>query len=187
MGIISARSRNAPSGDGKFNPYQDFLQHDAAVNPGNSGGPLISPNRKVIGINTLIVSKSGGFQGVSFAIPSNIARDVYKRIRSEGKYSRGHVGVALSEVTDEIKQQLGLPSNEGAVVGRVLPGSPAQRAGIQVGDVFVEWDGKPVEDVLAFSRMVGKTKPNAKVKAIVIRDGKQAKVTIVVGERPVPR
>ena len=187
MGIISARGRHAPSGDGKFNPYQDFLQHDAAVNPGNSGGPLISPTGKVIGINTLIVSKSGGFQGVSFAIPSNIARDVCKRIRAEGKYSRGHVGVALTEVTDEIREKISFTGDEGAVVGRVLPGSPAERAGVQVGDVFVEWDSKPVPDVLTFSRMVGKTKPGSKVKAIVIRDGKRVELNIHVGERPVPR
>lgn len=184
MGIISARGRNAVSGDGQFNPYQDFLQHDAAVNPGNSGGALVSPTGKVIGINTLIVSKSGGYQGVSFAIPSNIARDVYDRIRAEGKYSRGHVGVALTELTDELREQLRLSNGDGAVVRRVMPGSPAERAGVQVGDVFVDWNGKPVDGILMFSRLVGRTKPGRRVTAVVMREGKPVKLKIVVGERP---
>jgi S1-C subfamily serine protease len=184
MGIISARGRHAVSSDGQFNPYQDFLQHDAAVNPGNSGGPLVGPTGKVVGINTLIVSKSGGFQGVSFAIPSNIAREVYERIRADGNYSRGHVGVALSEVTESLRRQLNLPNDKGALVRRVMPGSPAQTAGVIEDDVFVEWNGNAVDDVLMFSRLVGRTKPGTKVEAVVIRGGQRIKLTILVGERP---
>ena len=184
MGIISARERRAVLDDGQINPYQGFLQHDAAVNPGNSGGPLVGPSGKLVGINTLIVSKTGGWQGVSFAIPSDIARDVYERLRSEGHYTRGHVGVRLAPVTEPLREQLQLTSNAGAVVRDVIANSPAHRAGVQIGDVFVEWNGEPVSDVLMFSRMVGRTRPGSKVEAVVMRDAKPLKLTLTIGERP---
>jgi serine protease Do len=184
MGIISARGRRYLSEDGRYDPQKDYLQHDAAVNPGNSGGPLISPEGKVVGINTLIFSKSGGFQGVSFAIPSEIARDVYQRLKTDRKYTRGLVGVSLSDVTDDLVEQLQLPAAEGALVREVFADSPAAVAGAKEADVFVKWNGKNVPDLFSFSRMVSRTKPGSKVDAVVIRDGKQLTLSIIVGERP---
>lgn len=179
FGIISAKNRR---GFRDASPYQDFLQTDAAVNPGNSGGPLVDVSGKIVGINTAIVGRS--YQGVSFSIPTGIAKDVYDRIREDGKVVRGFLGVELADLTPEVAKKVGVESLEGAFVGRINPGSPASKAGIRPMDVIVEWDGQPIRDATELTLLVGKTKVGSKVEVKLLRDGKQKEVEIVVEERP---
>jgi len=178
-GIISAkRRRGLPIGS----VYQDFLQTDAAVNPGNSGGPLVDMAGRVVGINTAIVGEA--YQGISFAIPSDVAREVYEKLRATGKIARGWLGVNLQSVDEQLARQLGLPEAHGAWVAGVLRGSPAEKAGLEAGDVIVEFDGKPVDDANDLTFAVGRTAPGARIKVVLIRDGKRQELNIAIGERP---
>ncbi len=179
FGIISAKNRRGFQG---ASPYQDFLQTDAAVNPGNSGGPLVDVSGKIVGINTAIVGPS--YQGVSFSIPTSIAKEVYERLRENGKVVRGFLGVALQELTPDLAEELGLDSIGGALVAGVQPDTPASKAGIQPGDVVVEWDGQPIRDATELTLLVGKTKVDKTVEAKIIRDGKPLTVDVKVEERP---
>lgn len=176
FGIISATGRPGP------NPFQNYLQTDAAVNPGNSGGPLVNIEAKVIGINTAIVGTS--YQGISFSIPSDEARKVYERIRADGKVARGWLGVAPAPVTPELAKQLKMPDLKGAVVQDVVADSPADEAGIQTGDVIVKWNDQPIEAPAMLSPMVAATKIGSVAKATVIRDGKPMEISVNVAERP---
>ena len=179
FGIISAKNRR---GFRDASPYQDFLQTDAAVNPGNSGGPLVDVSGKIVGINTAIVGRS--YQGVSFSIPTGIAKEVYDRLRENGRVVRGFLGVELGDLTPDVAKKIGVESLEGAFVGRVNPGSPAAKAGIRPMDVIVEWDGQPIRDATELTLLVGKTKVGAKVKVKFIREGNPQEVELVVEERP---
>jgi Do/DeqQ family serine protease len=178
FGIISAKSRRGFGGS----PYQDFLQTDAAVNPGNSGGPLVNINGEIVGINTAIIGRS--FQGITFSIPSNMAKEVYDRLRTTGKVARGWLGVELAELTPEIAKKLQVDTPQGALVNDVLRGAPAEKAGIEPGDVIVEWNKHPIDGPTALSLLVARTKVGTKADAVVIRDGKRITVPVTVEERP---
>ncbi len=177
FGIISAKGRPGA------NPFQNYLQTDAAVNPGNSGGPLVNIEGKVIGINTAIVGPA--YQGVSFSIPSNEARNVYARLRQDGKVARGWLGVSLAPLTPELARQLQLTQLQGAVVQEVFTDGPAARSGIHVGDVVIEWNGEPIDAPGMLSALVAATKIGSTAKAMVMRDGKRMEIGVKVEERPV--
>ncbi len=177
-GIVSAKDRREATDRG----YQEYLQTDAAVNPGNSGGPLVDLGGQVVGINTAIYGRA--YQGISFAIPSRLAHEVYNRLRTEGKISRGWLGVAMEEVPEGSAKELGLDLPAGVMVAEVVPGSPAQRSGLQRDDVIVRWDGHKVADPMDLSRAVAKTKIGAKVEVGLIRNGKRIARTVEVAERP---
>ncbi len=179
FGILSAKHRSAQVGQ----YHQDFLQTDAAVNPGNSGGPLVDSGGKLVGINTAIMGET--YQGISFAVPSNVAQDVYSRLRADGKVQRGWLGVALEDVSEQMAARLGMESASGAVVAAFPRGdSPGQEAGIQVGDVILEFNGIPIPDMGSLIRVVGQARPREKVELEIFRDGKQVSLQLVIGERP---
>ena len=179
-GIISAKERRGVVGN---IGYQDFLQTDAAVNPGNSGGPLVNMQGQVIGINTAIYGQA--FQGISFAIPSQLAKEIYEQLRETGKVAeRGWLGVEMAEITQELAQQFGLKTLRGALVARVLADSPAEEAGIEPGDVIVEWAGQEVTEPGDLALAVARTKPGTQTKVVVLRDGKRLEFTLKVGSRP---
>ncbi len=177
-GIVSAKQRRALA---ENSAYQNFLQTDAAVNPGNSGGPLVNISGEVIGITTAIVGKA--YQGISFAIPSKIAQGVYQHIVTQGKVVRGYLGVGLQDVTPEIAEKLNLGDNRGALVTGVQRGSPADRAGIEAGDLVVEWDGNKVTEANELRLLVAGTKIDSTVKVKVIRDGKPMTLDVTVTAR----
>ena len=177
-GIVSAKGRHAVIQN--LN-YQDFLQTDAAVNPGNSGGPLVNMKGEVVGINTAIVGPT--YQGVSFAIPSDMARRVYDELVSKGNVARGWLGVAMQELTPELAEKLELSGTNGALVAGVVPGSPAEKAGIKSGDVIVKWNGRPIDGPHELGLAVAWTKAGEKATAVVIRDGKEQSLTVLVAER----
>jgi len=180
FGIVSAKNRRGFEGSAA---YQDFLQTDAAINPGNSGGPLVDVSGKIVGINTAIVGRS--YQGVSFSIPTSIAKEVYERLRESGRVVRGYLGVELQDLNEELADKLGVETLEGAIVARVAPGAPAQKAGILAGDIIVEWDGQPIQAATELTMLVGKTPVGKTVTLKVLRKGQPQNVTIQVEERPV--
>jgi serine protease Do len=179
-GIVSAKERRGvgPSA------YQEFLQTDVAVNPGNSGGPLVDINGDVVGINTAIIGTA--YQGISFAIPSNLAKEIYDKIRATGKVVRGYLGVQLAPLSSELAKKYRFPAdrNAGAIVMGATRGSPAAEAGLQEGDIIVEWNNQPVTDDGALRLMVARTEVGAKVPVKLFRDGKETTVEVTVTERP---
>jgi len=180
FGIISAKSRRGLGAT----PYQEFLQTDAAVNPGNSGGPLVDASGKVVGINTSIVGRA--YQGISFAIPSETAHDVYQRLRERQPILRGDLAVQLEELTPQIAEKLGLKDIRGALVTDVLPGGPADHAGIERGDVIVGWNGQPVDNKTTLLFLVARSEVGATVECTLIRDGKAItrKVRVTASQSP---
>lgn len=181
FGILSAKNRGGVAGS----PHQDFLQTDAAVNPGNSGGPLVDANGKVVGINTAIVGQT--YSGISFAIPSNVAREVAERLQSGGYVPRGWLGVELATVSEQQAKTLGLANTRGAFIARVVEDgrfSPAQRAGIKPGDVVVRWNGLEIPEPATLSQLVAKTKIGTTVKMEVLRGGQPTTLDVTVSERP---
>lgn len=178
-GIISARGRNINAG-----PYDDFLQIDASINRGNSGGPLFDVDGNVIGVNTAIFSPTGGNIGIGFAIPSNMAKTVIAQLRETGKVERGWLGVRIQGVTPDIAAALGLGEAQGALVTEVTPDSPAAKAGLRQGDVIRSFGGKEVDDSRALARIVGQTPVNEKVRMDVWRDGEATTMSVVTGEQP---
>jgi serine protease Do len=178
-GIISATGRSLPS-----ESYVPFIQTDVAVNPGNSGGPLINTAGEVIGINSMIYSGTGGYMGVSFAIPIELALDVSKQLRATGKVTRGRIGVGIQPVTKELAQAFGLKEPRGALISSVEPESPAARAGLKPGDIVLSYAGKPVEEVSDLPRRVASTKPGDEAQMEILRDGKRQSVSVTVGEFP---
>jgi serine protease Do len=176
-GILSARAREINAG-----PYDDFLQTDAPINRGNSGGPMFNMNGEVIGINTAIYSPSGGSIGIGFAIPSNLAKPVIDQLRQYGHVRRGWLGVNIQSVTDEIAENLGLDKPKGALIASVREGGPAQVAGIQPGDVVLSFDGKPVTDMHHLPRLVAETPIDKSVKVTVWRKRKEHTFDVKVGE-----
>jgi serine protease Do len=178
-GIISARGRNIEAG-----PYDDFLQIDAPINRGNSGGPLFNMDGQVIGVNTAIFSPSGGNIGIGFAIPSNIAENVISQLREDGSVERGWLGVQIQPVTPAIAEAVGLDKPEGALVADVTPESPAAAAGLQQGDVITRFDGEPVEDGRALARAVGAETPGTASDLTVWRDGNPVGISVELGNRP---
>jgi serine protease Do len=176
-GIVSAKQRD--TGD-----YLPFIQTDVAINPGNSGGPLINMRGEVVGINSQIYSRSGGFMGISFAIPVDEAIRVSDQLRASGKVTRGRIGVQIGPVTKEVAESIGLGKAEGALVSAVEPDSPAAKAGVEAGDVITKFEGKNIEKVSDLPRMVGNTKPGTKSTITVLRRGKLKELSMVIAEVP---
>jgi serine protease Do len=175
-GIVSARARDIHAG-----PYDDFLQTDASINRGNSGGPMFNLAGEVIGINTAIFSPSGGSIGIGFAIPSGLARPIIEQLRATGRVDRGWIGVRIQPVTDEIAESLGLDKPKGALVTDVDPNGPAGKAKLQSGDLILSFDGKPVDRTRQLPRMVADTPADKTVKLTLWRDGKETPVELKVG------
>lgn len=177
-GIVSAKGRSL-SNPGQ---YEDFIQTDAAINPGNSGGPLVNLYGEVIGINTAIFSRSGGYMGIGFAIPSNMAKTVSSSLITKGKVVRGWLGVAIQNLTEEMASSFEFTGTEGALVGQVQPGSPAEKAGMHQGDIVISFNGEKIKDVNQLRNLVADTAPGAAAPVIVFRDGKQQRLTVTVEE-----
>ncbi len=178
-GIISARGRDIHAG-----PFDDFLQLDAAINRGNSGGPTFTQQGQVIGINTAIYSPNGGSVGIGFAIPANLAKTVVAQLREHGKVDRGWLGVQIQQMTPEIAGSLGVPSERGALVADVNPDSPAARAGIKQGDVIVKFNGHEIDKLHDLPRLVAETTINSKADVTVWRNGHDEQVQVNVGQMP---
>jgi serine protease Do len=179
-GMVSALGRATMGLD-----YEDFIQTDAAINPGNSGGALIDVKGRLVGINTAIYSRSGGFQGVGFAIPANLARSVMEQLVSGGKVVRGYLGVAMQpEITEQLAEQFSLKNKNGVMVADVTPGSPAAKAGLEPGDVITKFNGKDVVDNRALRFSVANIAPGTPVKVEVLRNGKVEKLEVKVAEQP---
>ena len=174
-GIVSAKQRDT----GDFLP---FIQTDVAINPGNSGGPLINMRGEVVGINSQIYSRSGGFMGISFAIPMDEAVRVVEQLRSQGRVSRGRIGVQIGPVSKEVADSMGLPKAQGALVTGVETGAPADKAGVEAGDIIVKFDGKPIEKSSDLPRIVGGIKPGTKSTVTVFRRGSTKDLAVTVAE-----
>ncbi len=180
VGVVSAVGRS----NVRIAAYENFIQTDAAINPGNSGGPLIDLDGRVIGINTAIVSRSGGYMGIGFAIPINMAKAIEEQLRDSGKVSRGYLGLLAQDVTSDMVEPLGMKEARGVVVSQVVKGSPAEKGGLRVQDVIIEINGKKVESYVVFRNEVAALKPGTRVRLAVLRDGKSEELTITLVERP---
>ena len=176
-GIVSAKGRSLPQEN-----FVPFIQTDVAINPGNSGGPLFNMAGEVVGINSQIYSRTGGFMGLSFAIPIDVAMDIADQLRTAGKVRRGKLGVVIQEVTKELAESFGLDKPGGALIASVEKGSPAEKAGLEVSDIIQKYDGKPVASSGDLPRMVGATKPGSRVTVQVWRKGAVRDVVVTVGE-----
>jgi serine protease DegQ len=184
MGIISAVGREI----GSANPFGSFIQTDAAINPGNSGGALVDVNGNLIGVNTLIFSRSGGYQGIGFAIPVSLAKRVMEQIIETGGVTRGWFGVEVADITPELAESLGLKGTRGAIVGAIERGSPAEKSGMKLGDVIVTVNGKPVPDVSSALNAIAEMVPGKSVPVKVVRRNQELNLDIMVGKRrPRPR
>lgn len=178
-GIVSAKGRSLPNEN-----YVPFIQTDVAINPGNSGGPLFNLDGKVVGINSQIYTRSGGFMGVSFAIPINVALDVADQLKEKGKVSRGWLGVVIQEVSKDLAESFGLEKAAGALVVQVVPGSPAEAAGLKSGDIITHFNGKSIYLSSDLPHEVGRVKPGEDAKLDVVRNGKRKKITVAIGTLP---
>lgn len=176
LGIVSARNRDINAG-----PYDDFIQTDAAINKGNSGGPLFNLNGEVVGINTAIFSPSGGSVGIGFSVPANTAKNVVAQLQKYGETRRGWLGVRVQSVTDDIAESIGLGKARGALIADVTQNGPAEKAGIQAGDVVTEFNGKPVHEMKDLPKIVAETEIGAKVPLKVFRKGQEIEITAEVG------
>lgn len=176
-GIVSAKGRSLPD-----DTYVPFIQTDVAINPGNSGGPLFNLKGEVVGINSQIYSRSGGYMGIAFSIPIDVAMKVADQLRTQGKVTRGRIGVQIQELSGELAQSFGLPRPEGALVASVERSSPAFKAGIVAGDVILSFNGKAVKSSRELPVLVGETPPGSKVPVEIWRDGKKVALTVSVGE-----
>nr|VFJ95820.1 MAG: serine protease Do [Candidatus Kentron sp. H]VFK00852.1 MAG: serine protease Do [Candidatus Kentron sp. H]VFK04754.1 MAG: serine protease Do [Candidatus Kentron sp. H] len=178
-GIVSAKGRNLPSEN-----YVPFIQTDVAINPGNSGGPLFNLDGKVIGVNAQIFSRSGGFMGLAFAIPIDVAMDVANQIREQGHVSRGWLGVLIQDVTRELAESFGMEKPMGALVAKVLPEGPAMRAGMKVGDIILEFGGRDIHHSSNLPPMVGGSKVGSRVPTKILRNSKSKILYVVIDELP---
>jgi serine protease Do len=176
-GIVSAKGRSLPQEN-----FVPFIQTDVAINPGNSGGPLFNMRGEVIGINSQIYSRTGGFMGLSFAIPADVALDVQKQLKEKGRVARGRIGVQIQEVTRDLATSFGLDRARGALVNSVEKGSPADKAGVEATDIIMGFDGKQVDSSTDLPRIVGSTRPGSTVPVEVWRKGATKKLTVTVGE-----
>ena len=176
-GIVSAKQRYTDDTD-----YLPFIQTDVAINPGNSGGPLINMRGEVVGINSQIYSRSGGFMGISFSIPMDEAVRVVEQLRSQGRVSRGRIGVGIAPVSKELAESLGLSKAQGALVTSVEAGAPADKAGVEPGDIILRFNGKPIEKSIDLPRIVGEIKPGTKATVTVQRRGANKELNVTVAE-----
>jgi serine protease Do len=181
MGIVSAMNR----GNLGIEDYEDFIQTDAPINPGNSGGALVNDRGELIGINTAILSHgSGGNEGIGFAVPVNLAREVMDQIMDHGKVNRAYLGVIIQDVTPSISKAMGLKEMKGVLIGDVSPSGPAQKSGIKRGDIILEVNGKPVSDSRDLRMNISMMKANAIVKLRILRDGSQSDMNVTLGDLP---
>lgn len=178
-GIVSAKGRSLPN-----DTYVPFIQTDVAINPGNSGGPLFNMAGEVVGINSQIFTRSGGFMGLSFAIPIDVALDVSNQLKASGKVSRGWLGVVIQEVNKDLAESFGLDKPAGALVAQVVDDGPAAKGGLQVGDVILSANGQPIIMSADLPHLIGNLKDGSKAELDVIRDGKRQKLTVTVGPLP---
>ncbi|QRM55906.1 DegQ family serine endoprotease [Sinorhizobium sp. BG8] len=176
VGIISARGRNINAG-----PYDNFIQTDAAINRGNSGGPLFNMKGEVIGINTAIISPSGGSIGIGFSVPTELAENVFTQLKEFGETRRGWLGVRIQPVTDDIAESIGMPEAKGALVAGIIEGGPVDNGVIRTGDVIVRFDGKDVEEMRDLPRVVAESPVGKAVDVVVVRDGKEQTVKVTLG------
>ena len=183
MGIVSAVGREITT-----NPFGSFIQTDAAINPGNSGGALVDASGNLIGINTLIFSRSGGYQGIGFAIPVGLAKRIMEQIIETGSVTRGWLGIEVEDITAELAESLGLKATRGAIVGAIERGSPAERSGMKLGDVIVAVNGKPVPDTTTTLNAIAEMPPGKSVPVEVLRQNHELQLDVIVGKRkPRPR
>lgn len=178
-GIVSAKGRSLPSEN-----YVPFIQTDVAINPGNSGGPLFNLKGEVVGVNSQIYSRTGGFMGLSFAIPIEVAMDVVEQLRTKGRVSRGWLGVLIQDVTRELAESFGMSQPRGALIAQVLPNSPAAAAGLQVGDVILAYNGREIPTSSSLPPLVGATRVGETAKLLILRQGKQLELNIKIEELP---
>ena len=179
VGIVSAKGRSLPSEN-----YVPFIQTDVAINPGNSGGPLFNQDGEVVGMNSQIYSRTGGYMGLSFAIPIEVAMDVADQLKTSGRVSRGWLGVLIQDITKDLAESFGMSQPHGALVAKVLPDSPARAAGIRVGDVIVSFNGKAIQESASLPPIVGSTKVGKDIPVGIIRDRKQIEIKVKLGELP---
>ena len=181
MGIVGATSRNL---GGQIEQYEDFIQTDAAINPGNSGGALINARGELIGINTAILSGGGGNQGIGFAIPVTMAKNIMDQLIRSGKVTRGYMGAYLQDVDSNLAKAFKLPNNDGVVITKIDPNTPAEKAGLKEGDVVTQLNGQPVIDTQGLRNRIASFPPNTNVKLHVVRNGNPQDVNVTLGERP---
>ncbi|MFP4695410.1 DegQ family serine endoprotease [Thiohalospira sp.] len=179
VGVVSAQGRTLPN-----DSYVPFIQTDVAINPGNSGGPLFDLDGRVIGINSQIYSRTGGYQGVSFAIPADVAMEVVRDLREDGKVTRGWLGVMVQDVDRELAESFGMDQAAGALVARVVPDGPAAEAGLQPGDVITSFNGKSLPESGALPPLVGRGKPGDEAELTILRDGEEQTIDLTLGELP---
>jgi Do/DeqQ family serine protease len=178
LGIVSALGRSL---GGTLATYEDFIQTDAAINPGNSGGALVNQRGELIGINTAIFSESGGYQGIGFAVPSNLARHVMDDLLKYGEVQRGTIpGVVIAAMTTQLAEELGAPNTRGALVNQMSRGTDAWAAGLRPGDIIVAFNGRPVEDASAFMRMLGDSKVGTTAKLEILRESRRLELTVPI-------
>ncbi|TDO12561.1 MULTISPECIES: Do family serine endopeptidase [Halomonas] len=183
MGIISATGRSHLG----LNAYEDFIQTDAAINPGNSGGALVNAEGALVGINTAIFSRSGGSQGIGFAIPANLARNILEELITQGRVIRGWMGIEAQELSQDLAASFGLQTPAGVIIAGVVPDGPADRAGLQPGDVLLKVDGQPVLDPRRTMSDIAALAPGTRLPLTVVRGGERHEITITLGERPTPQ
>ncbi|SHO43033.1 DegQ family serine endoprotease [Desulfopila aestuarii] len=179
-GVVSATGRSSVG----INEYENFIQTDAAINPGNSGGPLLNINGEVVGINSALYSRTGGYMGIGFAIPINMVKNIEEQLKNAGKVTRGWLGVVIQNVDENLARSFGLDKAEGILVSEVQPGSPADKSGVKQGDVIVRLNGTTLKDVADLRNRVALMSPDSSAKLDVIRNGKDVSVQVNIGERP---
>jgi serine protease Do len=178
-GIVSAKGRSLPGGN-----YVPFIQTNVAINPGNSGGPLFNKDGEVVGINSQIYSRTGGFMGLSFAIPMDVVMNVVSQLKTSGKVARGWLGVQIQDVTRELAESFGMQRPQGALVAKIIPGSPAEKADLHIGDIIIEFNGKEIETSGELPPMVGMTPINESATVKIIRQGETKSIPITIGLLP---
>jgi serine protease Do len=180
VGVVSAKGRTSLG----ISDYEDFIQTDAAINPGNSGGPLVNLDGEVVGINTAIFSGSGGYMGVGFAIPINLARQIAQQLLETGEVTRGYLGIVIQQLTPELAESFGIDQTGGILIAQVSANSPAATAGLRQGDVIVAYQGEPVNDIGSFRNRVSLTLPDSRAELTIIRNGKRQTVAVTIGRLP---
>lgn len=176
VGVVSATGRTSLG----ISDYEDFIQTDAAINPGNSGGPLVNLNGEVVGMNTAIFSRSGGYMGIGFAIPINLAKSIGEQLMKSGEVSRGYLGLVVQELSDALAKSFGLQQSDGILISQVIEGSPAEEAGLQQGDVIISYEGKPVNTVGRFRNLIALSSPKSRKQVSILRDGKRMDFTVEI-------
>ena len=177
VGVVSATGRTSVG----INDYEDFIQTDAAINPGNSGGPLVNLDGEVVGINTAIFSRSGGYMGIGFAIPINMANEIAHQLINKGAVTRGYLGIVIQSLTPELADAFDIKQDQGIIVAQVTKDSPADRSGVKQGDVIIEFAGKPVSDIGSFRNRVSLTLPGQHESMTVMRNGKKHTLSVAIG------